>query len=74
MTLPGETIHTGASQVCPDCKLRVELEVLNTPAGFYIGAWCNCGPYCRETSYFPTREAAEAEFEAVKAGTSQTLR
>jgi hypothetical protein len=29
-------------------------------AGFYIGSWCQCGAYSRESGYFATRAEAEA--------------
>lgn len=61
--LPGETIATGAPETCPDCKEKVELEVHMSAAGYYIGAWCNCGPYCRESGYYTTRKLAETAFE-----------
>ena len=34
------------------CGKRMLLEVLHTPAGYYLGYYCNkCGPYSRETHY-----------------------
>lgn len=51
MTIPGETILTGAPAEC--CGQRLELEVLRSAAGWYIGTRCpNCGPYSRESEYF----------------------
>jgi hypothetical protein len=56
--LPGETIHSGAKDVCPDCKVKLELQVLHTPAGYYIGTQCDCGPYSRESRYYGSQKAA----------------
>lgn len=59
MTLPGETISTGASDIC--CGAKLELEVLQSAAGWYIGTMCDkCGPYSRESvEYYGDRETAE---------------
>jgi hypothetical protein len=58
---PGETISTGASPICADCKMRPELEVHQSPGSlmFYLGTYCLCGPYSRESEYFTNREDAE---------------
>lgn len=63
MTLKGETIATGAPSTCSDCNVILENEVLQSAAGFYIGTFCNCGPYSRESGYFATREDAEKALE-----------
>lgn len=63
--MKGETIATGAPSTCPECKKELKNEVLRSAAGYYIGTRCNCGPYSRESGYYPTREKAE---EALKAG------
>ena len=65
MTLPNETIATGAEPRCPDCQAMPKLAVHRSAAGFYLGTWCLCGPYSRESGYYPTREAAAA---ALKTG------
>jgi hypothetical protein len=57
--LLGETIHSGAPRVCSICKIKLKLEVLYSPAGYYIGTQCNCGPYSRESHYYETRESVE---------------
>ena len=57
--LPGETISSGASDTCEDCGVKLELQVLRSAAGYYIGAICDCGPYSRESDYYPSREKAE---------------
>lgn len=33
--------------------------VCKSAAGYYIGRYCNEGPYSRESGYFRTREDAE---------------
>ena len=49
---------------CPDCQEAMPVKVLTSAAGYYIGQRCNnCGPYCRLSGYYPTREAAEAALE-----------
>lgn len=35
-----------------------------SPAGFYIGTWCDCGPYSRESGYFRTLDMARAILHA----------
>lgn len=60
MTLPGETIATGASPFCPDCGHKMPIQVLRSAAGFYIGTECCCGPYSRESGYYATHAEAEA--------------
>ena len=49
---PDETILSGALSVCPDCVIRLTLEVLQSAAGFCIGTRCECGPYSQESGYF----------------------
>jgi hypothetical protein len=61
--IPGETISTGAPATCEDCGVTPELKVHKSPAGFYIGTYCNCGPYSRESGYYMTREEAEKALE-----------
>ncbi len=58
MTLPGETLATGAPQTCPDCGMTVALRVLKT-SRWYVGSVCHCGPYTRESGYYRTFEDAE---------------
>jgi len=60
MVMPRETLATGAPPVCPHCGTAVQLEVLQSAAGYYIGTQCRCGPYTRESGYYPSREDAEA--------------
>ena len=43
------------------CGVELPVQVLQTPAGYYLGTWHpQEGPYSRESGYFPTKEAAEA--------------
>ena len=63
--LPGETIRAGANPVC-DCGVAFTFEVLESPAGYYVGTRCHnpgcddCGiPYTRESHYYPTEAAAQ---------------
>ena len=56
--LPGETISSDAPSGCPDCKVKLRLKVMHSPAGYYIGTECDCGPYSRESGYYPTAMAA----------------
>lgn len=65
MVLKGETIKTGASPVCPDCDKVLTLQVCKSHAGYYVGTMCYCGPYSRESRYFPYAYQAE---EALKSG------
>lgn len=55
--LGGEGTHPDE---CTDCGIRLVLGVHQSAAGFYIGTWCACGPYSRESDYFATREDAAA--------------
>ena len=57
--MPNETILSGAPAVCEDCHVAPAFGVYLSAAGYYIGTCCNCGPYSRESGYFPTKEAAE---------------
>lgn len=63
MTLPRETISTGAEPRCSDCGLMPALGVYRSAAGFYIGSYCHCGPYTRASRYFATRTQAEQAFQ-----------
>jgi hypothetical protein len=59
MVLPLETLATGAAPTCSDCGVTPKLAVHQSPAGYYIGTYCDCGPYSRESEYYPTRDKAE---------------
>lgn len=59
----GETIHSGASEICKECGMKLELQVLYSPAGYYIGTQCNCGPYSRESHYYKSKQQAEFDLK-----------
>ena len=61
--IQGETIASGASSICPDCAIVLTLQVLHSAAGYYIGTFCNCGPYSRESGYYKTSEEAQAALD-----------
>jgi hypothetical protein len=63
MVLPGETLATGAEPMCSDCGVTPKLQVCRSAAGYYIGTYCSCGPYSRESDYYKTRELAQAMLE-----------
>lgn len=65
--IPGETIATGASQHCSMCEKKLELKVLSTPAGYYVGTFC-CEPHSRESGYYPTREKAQEALDSGEFG------
>ncbi len=57
--LQGETIRTGAPRQCSECQMVVTDRVyMNGSGAYYIGTRCDCGPYSRESGYFPNREEA----------------
>jgi len=59
--MQGETISSGAANPCSECGVEMKLRVLESGAGYYIGTWCNCGPYSRESGYYRSfGEAANA--------------
>jgi hypothetical protein len=64
MTLEDETIASGAAPRCPDCGRMPKLDVQYSAAGYYIGAWCDCGPYSRESGYYRTGEDAQADLDS----------
>lgn len=64
MTLPKETLATGASNICPDCHKKVTVTVMHSNAGYYIGSYCDCGSYSRESDYYEREEIAEAAFKS----------
>jgi hypothetical protein len=51
-------MSNGAALPCPDCKTRPKLGVYRSAAGYYVGSYCRCGPYSRESAYFRTRAEA----------------
>ncbi len=64
MTLPGETIGTGAEPRCADCGTMPKIDVYQSRGGYYIGTWCQCGPYSRESDYFRSRKDARKALDS----------
>lgn len=70
MTMPGETITTGAPSICPDCgqdalaDFRVPIGVGGSSS---IQTYCFCGPYSRETLYITEDLAEQVAAEAAAA-------
>ena len=59
MTLPGECV-LDTKTACMECGTTLDIQVLCSAAGYYIGFFCpNCGPYSRESGYYDSREEAE---------------
>ena len=59
MTLPGECVNDSQT-VCFECGVELNIQVLSSAAGYYIGFFCpHCGPYSRESGYYLSREEAE---------------
>lgn len=61
--IPGTTIRSGVDPTCPECGITPKLQVLSSAAGYYIGTWCDCGPYSRESDYYRTRQAAQSALD-----------
>jgi len=61
--IPGETIASGGPETCPDCGKTPTLGIYRSNAGYYIGTYCDCGPYSRESGYYSTREKSNEAFE-----------
>lgn len=66
MTVIGETLLTGAPDVCLDCQSTISpVCVMRSYAGYYIGTYCpSCGPYSRESGYFKDRKDAQRELQS----------
>lgn len=65
MTILGETVATGADAFCEkaDCENEGP-KVCQSAAGYYIGYSCpECGPWSRESVYYPTHELASDVLE-----------
>ena len=45
------------------CKVRLELCVMQSNAGYYLGTWDEEGPVSRESEYFGSKAAAEYALE-----------
>lgn len=64
MALPGEIGHS--FETCPDCGTVMVPQVCMSAAGYYIGTWCQCGPNSRESGYYRTRQAAQADLDRLE--------
>jgi len=62
MVMQGETLATGAPDFCKRCQTFVSMSVMQSGAGWYIGSFCDCGPYSRESGYFSKKEEADKAF------------
>ena len=64
LMLPGECVNDTVT-TCLECKTTLTTRVLTSAAGYYLGFRCpSCGPYSRESGYFPSRESAERALES----------
>jgi hypothetical protein len=80
MALYGETLETRSKRYCeggsgepddmpPHPRQDLELEVLFSAAGFYIGSQCPfCGPFTRDSDYFASRSEAEVALASLNFG------
>ena len=58
MAFPGEVGHIDTN--CVECGEHLPAKVLRSGPRFFIGTCCpNCGPYSRESGYYPTPKAAQ---------------
>lgn len=59
--MSGETIQTGSAQFCDECNVDAlsKLDVYCSGAGYYVGTYCDCGPFSRESRYYATHAEAE---------------
>lgn len=49
---------------CPDCDSPLPIQVCMSQAGYYLGRFCpECGPYSRNSGYYPSRESAQKALE-----------
>ena len=63
MTLNRETLCEQPDLPCEDCGWVPSLDVYRSAAGFYVGTWCGCGPYSRESAYFSSSDEARAALQ-----------
>lgn len=57
--LPGECVKDTVT-ICLECGTDLELKVLSSAAGYYLGFLCpKHGPYSRESGYFVDEDAAK---------------
>jgi NAD-dependent SIR2 family protein deacetylase len=64
MAHPGELKGFQKEVECSECKKKLQLRVCRSNAGYYLGYYCpDCGPYSRETVYYPKESQAETDLE-----------
>lgn len=68
MAMDGETLASGGEKVCQECGTTPVLGVHRSAAGHYVGTYCECGPYSRESGYYASREKAQQAFESGQYG------
>ena len=56
---PGETVHTGANGGEFGTNGYSQIQVMKSPAGYYLGTTYNNMPGTRETEYFFNEKDAE---------------
>ena len=66
--LKNETLGKTHNRSCPDCKEKLENKVLRSAGGYYIGTFCLCGPYSRESGYYRSPEEAQSDLELGRYG------
>jgi hypothetical protein len=50
--LDRETIMSGGSPYCTHCCNFAKFGIYESGAGFYVGSYCACGPFSRESCYY----------------------
>jgi hypothetical protein len=42
---------------CAECGMELVETTMHSPGGgYYVGTWCKCGPYSRNSGYYRTAE------------------
>jgi hypothetical protein len=44
--------------VCGECEAKIEHSVCFNKAGYYIGTFCDCGPYSQYSGYYKDYDSA----------------
>jgi hypothetical protein len=61
MALPTEDKSNDVRRECMICCTALNIKVLPDDDGYYVGYVCPlCGPYSRESRYYPNREEAQS--------------
>jgi hypothetical protein len=68
MALIGETVASGGPGICEECGMAPTLGVYQSASGYYVGTYCQCGPYSRESGYFAKRERAQKALDSGEFG------